>query len=223
MQQALPLAYAYHGGALADVRRLAFALMYALVNDCHLVGRWPMYKRGGSPFPKLSTLTTSPELRRRCYADKRLGLHCYFRPISTCTLNETIAPEEHSDVNIDKRLESDKVKPFRMDHTFFPHKFLDKIIARTGLHSEVLIMGTLIAWIMRPPSSSSKRSASTALRRASTGPVRATAASPCTCAMATSTAFTASTSRMRAGASRRRASIIGLGRSRPTLGRSAPS
>ena len=144
------LAYAYHGGALADVRRLAFALMYALVNDCHLVGRWPMYKRGGSPFPKLSTLTTSPELRRRCYADERLGLHCYFRPISTCTLNETIAPEEHSDVNIDKRLESDKVKPFRMDHTFFPHKFLDKIIARTGLHSEVLIMGTLIAWIMRP-------------------------------------------------------------------------
>ena len=63
------LAYAYHGGALADVRRLAFALMYALVNDCHLVGRWPMYKRGGSPFPKLSTLTTSPELRRRCYAE----------------------------------------------------------------------------------------------------------------------------------------------------------
>ena len=126
------LASAYHGGALADVRRIAYALMYAVTHDCSLTGNWPYFGHtaNGSAF-----ITTNPEMRQRCTSSGRKGLRCYFLPTSTCD-NVTAPTATRWGLKLDQK--------FHLGVT------LDKVRQRTGLRSEVLIMGTLVAWVMRP-------------------------------------------------------------------------
>ena len=121
-QRVCTLTAAYHGGALADVRRVAYALMYALVNDCALVSHWPTYSKTN----RSSSLTTSAELRQRCAASSRLGLRCYFLPPSTCT-GEEPGLAFH--------------KKFSLDKDFYLWSNLAKLNAKTGLHSELLVIG----------------------------------------------------------------------------------
>lgn len=129
------LTNAYHGGALSDVRRLAYALMYAIVNDCALTTQWPLYTKTN----RSSSLTTSTELRRRCATPSRLGLRCYFLPPSQC--RETDGAEQQNGTRRTFSLANFHLAPT-----------LAAVQAKTGLHSEMLLMGTLVAWIMRPQS-----------------------------------------------------------------------
>ena len=134
-QRRCSLSGGYHGGALADVRRLAYALMFSVVHDCALVTNWPWHRRT-SNFS--STLTTSADLRQRCYADNRLGLSCYFLPYSSCQI---------LDKEVERTLPAARI--FGLDSVNLDST-LDVLINRTGLRSETLIMGTLTSWIMRP-------------------------------------------------------------------------
>jgi hypothetical protein len=60
-----------------------------------------------------------------------MSLHCYFRPISTCTRNTS--------------------RSFQfLDSRFDLSRGLERVGNATGLHSELLIMGTLLSWVMRP-------------------------------------------------------------------------
>ena len=127
------LTNAYHGGALSDVRRLAYALMYAIVKDCSLVSMWPSYSKTN----RSSSLTTSTELRRRCGTKSRQGLRCYFLPPSTCR-----------DSDVEQQGGGRRTQFSLINFNLAPH--LAAVQAKTGLHSEMLIMGTLVAWIMRP-------------------------------------------------------------------------
>lgn len=127
---------AYHGGALADVRRLSFALLHAVRHECALVTDWPRFSRTANG---TALVTTSAELRRRCgHANRRTGLRCYFLAPSTC--------EDASDHGRRDLTHEVSFTDARMDLD----KSLDWIHARTGLRSEILIMGLANAWIMRP-------------------------------------------------------------------------
>jgi hypothetical protein len=125
------LTNAYHGGALADVRRIAYALMYAVTHECALVGLWPAYEKTGG----MAAVTTSVALRKRCTESGRLGMHCYFMPLSTCHGSSTKAAFH---------------RKFALDQKFHLDVYLDRLQQQTGLRSEVLVMGTLLSWIMRP-------------------------------------------------------------------------
>ena len=124
---------AYHGGALADVRRLAYALMYAVTHNCALVTEWPHNRK---TINESSLLTTSAELRSRCANENRKGFRCYFQPPSTC--HQVNTPSPHA-------------MEFDLDGGLFKlERCLDRINQLTGLRSELLIMGSLVSWIMRP-------------------------------------------------------------------------
>lgn len=125
------LTQAYHGGALSDARRLAYALMYAVNRNCALITDWPEYRGTEN---NAATMTTSPELRKRCAESGRRGIQCYFLPLSLCYKTNTLGPVKH----------------FVLDKVFFLDEQLRRIQLRTGLTSEVLIMGQLLAWVMRP-------------------------------------------------------------------------
>ena len=124
----------YHGGALADVRRLAYALMYAITNNCALVSDWPKYQR---TLNSSATMTTSPELRQRCIETARKGINCYFLPVTTCS--QTKGPARRTQDH-----------GFSIGNAFHLDEYLDRVQRLTGLRSEALVMGTLVAWVMRP-------------------------------------------------------------------------
>ena len=113
------------GGAASNLKRLAFHLALASLEGCALVGRYPR-----ALFP--AGLMTGELLRERCTASSRFGLECYFVPVSTCPVpNGTW------------------VRIIRVNRTSIP-SVLDRVATSTGLGSELLTMGTLHAWIMRP-------------------------------------------------------------------------
>ena len=115
----------HEGGAASNLKRLAFHLALASLEGCALVGRYPraLWPAG---------LVTGASLRERCTASSRFGNHCYFLPVSTCPIpNGT------------------RVRVIRVNRTRIP-AVLARITTTTGLRSELLIMGTLHAWIMRP-------------------------------------------------------------------------
>jgi hypothetical protein len=128
------------GGATANARRKAGALLHAIVQGCALVGRWPR--------PSNSSLTTSNELRRRCTSSHRWSTECYFLPISPCrTACDQDAPPRAS---IHGPALCGTVQELSVYHTGTHAFFLDRISHMTGLYSELLIMGTLLSWVMRP-------------------------------------------------------------------------
>ena len=111
------------GGTASNLRRLAHVLLNAVLANCALVGRYP-------PSQALS-VSTGALMLKRCSDPGRHSLQCYFLPISTCSkeTSATKVPEiSYGDIS----------------------KNLDTLANRTGLRSEVLAMGTLLAWIMRP-------------------------------------------------------------------------
>ena len=113
------------GGAASNLKRVAFHLALASLEGCALVGRFPR-----ALFP--AGLTTGALLRERCTASQRFGTECYFLPVSTCHVpNGTW------------------VRVIRVNRTRIP-AVLDRMVTATGLQSELLTMGTLLSWIMRP-------------------------------------------------------------------------
>ena len=111
------------GGSTQNLRRLAHILLQAALKGCALVGHWPQWV--------YASVATGKELRERCQATNRSSLHCYFLPISNCTRS------------------SSSTFHF-IDSKFDLSRGLDRVANVTGLRSEVLIMGTLLSWVMRP-------------------------------------------------------------------------
>ena len=111
------------GGTASNLRRLAHSLLNAVLTECALVGQYPRT-------PSLS-VSTGPVLRERCIGAGRMAFDCYFLPVSTCFKAqgvEVAAEVSSNDISTN----------------------LDRVATMTGLRSEVLVMGTLLAWIMRP-------------------------------------------------------------------------
>ena len=122
------------GGATQNLRRVAHALMQATLLDCSIRSPWP-----SSVFLHE---VTSVELRDRCVAENRRSMECYFLPISNCTANATLAAASSS---------SGSSSIFRfLDAYADVSDMLDRVANVTGLRSELLVMGTLLSWIMRP-------------------------------------------------------------------------
>ena len=115
------------GGSTQNLRKLAHALLQAALHGCAIVGHWPPYV--------YASVATGKELRKLCVDGGRNSLHCYFLPISNCT-KPTAAAGGPS---------------FRfLDSKFDLSKGLDRIGNQTGLRSDVLVMGTLLSWVLRP-------------------------------------------------------------------------
>ena len=89
-------------------------------------------------------MTTSAELRQRCLDSGRKGLLCYFQPVSKCSKLDkgAAAGSSGSAPTFDKH--------FELGPAFHLDDHLDKIMRLTGLRSELLVMGTLVSWVMRP-------------------------------------------------------------------------
>ena len=111
------------------------------------VARWTCRVRGvfvacaWKDLPRCyASVATGKELRQRCVASGRLSLHCYFRPISKCSHNSSSNGQRHRDSSSFRFLSS----TIDLSHR------LDQLGNLTGLRSEVLVMGTLLSWIMRP-------------------------------------------------------------------------
>lgn len=117
-----------YGGAGQNVRRLAWYLMEATLRDCALVGIFPAQQN--------STMATSPMLRERCHASQRRSLQCYFKPLSVCT--------QSSNPTVQMQMIGSRSAAGNF------HNSLRRIANITGLQSELIIMGTLIAWVTRP-------------------------------------------------------------------------
>ena len=120
------------GGSAQNLRRLSHALLEATLQRCAIVGHWPQWV--------YASVATGKELRQRCTASGRLSLHCYFRPISKCSHNSSSNGQRHRDSSSFRFLSS----TIDLSHR------LDQLGNLTGLRSEVLVMGTLLSWIMRP-------------------------------------------------------------------------
>ena len=113
----------YVGGTASNLRRLASVVLEAVLLGCALVGRYPR--------PQWLSITTSAAMRQRCNASSAYSLECYFLPVSTCV---------------------DDGKYYKViHHNYDPVSgLLDEAGSRIGLRSELLIMGAVQAWIMRP-------------------------------------------------------------------------
>ena len=116
------------GGSAQNLRRLAHMLLQATLAECALVGHWPPWM--------YASVATGQELRAACSSSNRPSLHCYFRPPSSCS------PRPPGDA-------SSSSFSF-LNSQYDLSRGLDQVANRTGLRSEVLIMGTLLSWIMRP-------------------------------------------------------------------------
>ena len=115
------------GGAMQNMRRVAHAVMQAALKNCAIHSPWPAWVYAHE--------TTSVEMRERCTSERRKSLECYFLPISNCTS--------------DSRGASSSKFQF-LDAYKDVSDMLDHVAEQTGLRSELLIMGTLLSWIMRP-------------------------------------------------------------------------
>ena len=205
----------YVAGTMQNHRRMAVALMQALLDQCTLVPSYPA-------LPVRSVLATGPELQRVCDASNRTGLDCYFLPLSNCSS-----------------------RGYGLNIEWDASDGMERIGQLTGLRSELLLMGTLLSWVMRPQPELAAAiewyGASLGLARTGARPVpslylpctfpvpsqvalrglvRGTAWWRCTCGAATSTRFTRSTCATTRGGCTPRASRCGEGGSPPT---SAPT
>ena len=112
-------------GAMQNQRRIAMALLQAVVRNCTFVPGWPKDRH--------LPLATSPTLRDACDSTNRTGLNCYFLPASSCS-----SPHGSSGSSL------------QLITNWNSSAGLDVIARWTGLRSELLIMGTLLSWLMRP-------------------------------------------------------------------------
>lgn len=120
----------YVGGTAANLRRHAYYVLEATLSGCALLGRFPSSEH--------IALNTGEALRSRCEASGRKGFECYFRPVTTC-----------------RKGDGGKMRLLKGEGIYqagerWQSIMLDRVANRTGLRSEPLVLGTLLAWIMRP-------------------------------------------------------------------------
>lgn len=116
----------HNGGATQNLRRLAHSLMQAALANCAITTPWP-----NSVY---SHETTGVEMRERCSSEGRRSLTCYFLPISNCTSKKASSNSSFRFLNANADVSD----------------MIDRVGEKTGLRSELLVMGTLLAWVMRP-------------------------------------------------------------------------
>ncbi|KAL1523370.1 hypothetical protein AB1Y20_018314 [Prymnesium parvum] len=119
----------YVGGAASNLKRLAHALLAAVLQGDALVGRYPA--------AITSRLSTNPSLRAACHARGHFSNECYLLPVSPCAAALRAA-------NASRPRSCPTLTEARL------HALLDRLAHATGLRSESLAMGTLHAWILRP-------------------------------------------------------------------------
>jgi hypothetical protein len=113
-------------GAMQNRRRLAFALIQAVLKGCTMIG-------GIWPSERTSPLNTGLTLRDWCTRQNRLFDECYFLPVSNCSW----APGK----SVQYLIELNDLSAA-----------LERVANLTGLRSELLVMGTAMSWLMRPQS-----------------------------------------------------------------------
>lgn len=115
--------WTHTGGTMQNIRRIAISLMHAVLEGCAFVPLWPTQRQ--------SMITTGLEMREHCARNNLTHYNCYFLPLSNCTgRGRTLAGLQATSFNASGGLE--------------------RVARLTGLRSEVLIMGHLISWVMRP-------------------------------------------------------------------------
>jgi hypothetical protein len=112
----------------AGVHRVAYTLLLATLQGCALVAPWPTF----------GAHITSHALQRRCSNGSRMGLTCYYLPISTCE-NASTAQAARP-----------RVLPARAILEGNISSMLDVVARLDGLQSELLVMSVLMGWVMRP-------------------------------------------------------------------------
>jgi len=110
----------HHAGLASKLHASAVCLLQATLNRCAIVG----------PPTQLNEYTTNSTLRERC-----TGFECYFQPISRCSQQAGASRSSVKTIHADQR---HLLQPFA------------RVANMTGLRSELLIMSTLVAWVMRP-------------------------------------------------------------------------
>ena len=111
-------------GAMQNRRRLAMALLQAVLTNCTMVDGWPSVR--------MSQLNTGLTLRHWCAKQNRTSEQCYFLPVSNC--------HWRPGVSVDRQL----ISLYDMSAA------LERVGQLTGLRSELLVMGTVLSWVMRP-------------------------------------------------------------------------
>ena len=111
-------------GAMQNRRRLAMALLQAVLSNCTMVDGWPSLR--------MSHLNTGLTLRHWCAKQNRTSEQCYFLPVSNC--------HWRPGVSVDRQL----ISLYDMSAA------LERVGQLTGLRSELLVMGTVLSWVMRP-------------------------------------------------------------------------
>lgn len=110
----------------AGVHRVAYTLLFAVLEGCALTTPWATF----------AAHITSPALQQRCKGDRE-GLGCFFQPISTC-------------VNASGRWRPVRQLPLHAIINGNISSLLDRVAREDGLNSELLVMSSLMAWVMRP-------------------------------------------------------------------------
>ena len=105
---------------MQNLRRLAMSLVHATLDGCTFVPQWPT--------SQLSSLNTGAALQKACRDGNRTRYECYFLPLSHCNATKSTDFLPISESSDDLVL----------------------VAERTGLRSELLVMGTALAFVMRP-------------------------------------------------------------------------
>jgi hypothetical protein len=129
------------GGFGSTMHILSLCLVAAAIRNCSLVGE-------GGAAPWMAGMVSS-SMQQSCTKDGRKhGLHCYFLPISTCRdANESIRGLINSHHRSNHPVDMLKYANFT---DFAKERIPARIFQLTGLTSELLIMSTARAWVMRP-------------------------------------------------------------------------
>ena len=120
------------GGMFSTIHAVSVCVIAAALQGCAIVGRTA---------PWLSAYTTSPSLRGACAADGvEPGLPCYFEPLSRCALHDALvgAPPP---TNLLRRNQQDHLRL---------NPLLSLAARRTNLTSDLLLVSSALAWLMRP-------------------------------------------------------------------------
>ena len=131
------------GGFGSTMHILSLCLVAATIRNCSLIGE------GTDAAPWMAGMVSS-SMQQSCTKDGRKhGLHCYFLPISTCRdANESIKGLVNS--RHVSRHPVDMLKYIINFTEFATERIPARIYQLTGLTSELLIMSTARAWVMRP-------------------------------------------------------------------------